>query len=348
MAKDNKTEKATPQKRKKAREEGNIAKSKDLNTVFSLLALAAVIYFWSDGIGYEIANAVNTLLDAIDGSTDIKPFLLLLGSLSIKILAPIIILVYVFQIVNYLVQVQFLFSTKVIKPKPSRLNPKNYFSRLFSRRGLIDIAKSLLYVVIFGYISYLVLKNSLPEFVGIIGGNWSSTLSKVFRDLKFLFLAILIASIFLSVIDFLYQKWEHAQDLKMKKEEVKQEHKDNEGSPEVKQRQKSIMYAIMQGAVAKKMEDATFIINNPTHISVALRYRKYYDAAPIVVAKGEDELAVYMRKLARESKIPMVENKPLARSIYFNVNEEEVIPEDLYVAVIEVMRYLIQTKQIEL
>ncbi|MFX3622706.1 MAG: flagellar biosynthesis protein FlhB [Ectobacillus sp.] len=348
MAKDNKTEKATPQKRKKAREEGNVAKSKDLNTFFSLLVLAVVVYMFSDVVAVQIGKSFNKLLDSIDGSAEATPFLLLMGSLLLQIMVPIIVLVYVFQMINYVFQVRFLFSPKIIKPKASRINPKNYFTRLFSRKSFIDIFKSILYVGLFGYVAYIVLKRNIGHLVAMVGMNWNVTASKIFTELKIVFFAILILTLVLSVADFIYQKWEYEQDLKMKKEEVKQEHKDNEGSPEVKQRQKSIMYAIIQGAVGKKMEDATFIINNPTHISVALRYRKHIDAAPVLVAKGEEELALYMRTLARERDIPMVENKPLARSLYFNVEEGDIIPEDLYAAVIEVMRYLIQTKQIEI
>lgn len=348
MAKDNKTEKATPQKRKKAREEGNVAKSKDLNTLFSMLVLAVIVYFFSDTVAVKIGGSVNELLDAITGSLDAKPFFLLMGSLLLKIMVPVILLVYLFQIVNYILQVRFLFSAKIIKPKPSRINPKNYFTRLFSRKSLVDIVKSLVYVGLFGYVAYFVLQRNLGDMVSMVGMSWSFSVHKVFSEMKVVFFALLILTLVVSVTDFIYQKWEHEQDLKMKKEEIKQEHKDAEGSAEVKQKRKSFMYTILQSAATKKMEDATFVINNPTHICVALRYQKHIDSAPVVVAKGEEELALYMRTLAKENKIPMVENKPLARSLYFTVNEGDIIPEDLYVAVIEVMRYLIQTKQIDM
>jgi len=348
LAKDNKTEKATPQKIRKAREEGNIAKSKDLNNTFTLLALAAVLLFWGDGLAMEISNSFSILLSSIDISTDPKKFFLLMGSLLLKILVPIVILVYAFHILNYLVQVRFLFSAKIIKPKPSRINPKNYFTHLFSRKSLVDLAKSLLYTGLLGYAAYLVLRRGIEGYIATIGSNWTDSLREVFEGTKSVFLIILIISLVIGVVDYIYQRWEHSQNLMMKKEEVKQEHKDNEGSPEVKHKQKSFMYAIVQGAMAKKMDDATFVLNNPTHLSVALRYRKNEDAAPVVLAKGEDELAMYMRQLAKENKIPMVENKQLARALYYNVEEGDIIPEDLYVTVIEVMRYLIQTKQIEI
>ncbi|MGG2066225.1 flagellar type III secretion system protein FlhB [Bacillus sp. S14(2024)] len=347
MAKDNKTEKATPQKIKKAREEGNVARSKDLNNLFSVLVLAAVIYFFGDRVGYDIANSVAELLDKISKNTDMAEYFYSMGILLLKISAPVLVLVYAFHILNYMAQVGFLFSAKIIKPKASRINPKSYFTRLFSRRSIVDILKSLFYMILLGYVAYIIFKRNLEKIVSMIGFNWSASLAEIIREMKYVFLAILIILVVVSIIDFIYQKWEHAQDLKMKKEEVKQEHKDNEGDPEVKGKRKSFMHAILQGAITKKMDGATFIVNNPTHISVALRYDKLVDAAPIVVAKGEDELALYMRTLAREQDIPMVENRPLARSLYYQVEEDEAIPEDLYVAVIEVMRYLIQTKQIE-
>lgn len=347
MAKDNKTEKATPQKRRKAREEGNVARSKDLNNLFSILVLAAVIFFFGDLLGNGIANSVAVLLDQIGKNTDPKEFFFLMGMLLLKISVPILILVYVFHFVNYILQVGFLFSTKVIKPKASRINPKSYFTRLFGRRSIVDITKSLLYVALIGYVAYVIFKRHLETLISLIGFNWGVTLVEVMKQLKLIFLVILVILIVTSIADFLYQKWEYEQDLKMKKEEVKQEHKDNEGDPQVKGKRKSFMHAILQGTIAKKMDGATFVVNNPTHISVVLRYNKEIDDAPIVVAKGEDELALYIRSLAREQDIPMVENRPLARSLYYQVEEDEVIPEDLYVAVIEVMRYLIQTEKIE-
>lgn len=347
MAKDNKTEKATPQKRKKAREEGNVARSKDLNNLFSILVLAAVIYFLGDIIGAEIANSVAILFDQIGKNTNPTEFFYLMGMQLLKISAPILVLVYVFHFGNYMLQVGFLFSAKVIKPKASRINPKSYFTRLFGRRSIVDITKSLLYMVLIGYIAYVIFRRNLETLVSMIGLNWSATLVEVMDQLKVIFLVILVLLIVTSIADFLYQKWEYEQDLMMKKEEVKREHKDNEGDPEVKGKRKHFMHAILQGTIAKKMDGATFVVNNPTHISVVLRYNKEIDDAPIVVAKGEDELALYIRSLAREQEIPMVENRPLARSLYYQVEEDDVIPEDLYVAVIEVMRYLIQTKQIE-
>ncbi|WP_439875637.1 flagellar type III secretion system protein FlhB [Bacillus mycoides] len=347
MAKDNKTEKATPQKRKKSREEGNIARSKDLNNLFSILVLAVVVYFFGDWLGYEIANSVAVLFDQIGKNTDSTEYFYLMGILLLKVSAPILILVYAFHLFNYMIQVGFLFSTKVIKPKASRINPKNYFTRLFSRKSLVDILKSLFYMGFIGYVAYVLFKKNLEKIVSMIGFNWTASLTEIIRQIKFIFLAILIILIVLSIIDFIYQKWEYEQDIKMKKEEVKREHKDNEGDPQVKGKRKNFMQAILQGTIAKKMDGATFIVNNPTHISVVLRYNKQVDAAPIVVAKGEDELALYIRTLAREQEIPMVENRPLARSLYYQVEEDETIPEDLYVAVIEVMRYLIQTNELE-
>ncbi|KOS29412.1 flagellar biosynthesis protein FlhB [Bacillus anthracis] len=348
MAKDNKTEKATPQKRKKSREEGNIARSKDLNNLFSILVLAVVVYFFGDWLGFEIANSVSVLFDQIGKNTDSTEYFYMMGILLLKVSAPILILVYAFHLFNYMIQVGFLFSSKVIKPKASRINPKNYFTRLFSRKSLVDILKSLFYMGLIGYVAYVLFKKNLEKIVSMIGFNWTASLTEIIRQIKFIFLAILIILIVLSIIDFIYQKWEYEQDIKMKKEEVKQEHKDVEGDPQVEVKRKNFMHAILQGTIAKKMDGATFIVNNPTHISVVLRYNKHVDAGPkVVVAKGEDELALYIRTLAREQEIPMVENRPLARSLYYQVEEDETIPEDLYVAVIEVMRYLIQTNELE-
>jgi len=347
LAKDNKTEKATPRQRQKAREEGNIAKSQDLQNSFSLIAMAVLLFSLSSWLGGEISTSYAALLDSIDAYTDPGRYMLNMLYLAAGIIIPIFIIAVIFTLVNHILQVRFFFSPKIIKPKASRINPKSYFQNLFSRKSIIKIVKSLLTVIILGYIGYLFLSNNLHVLVAMTGQGWGATLIGIIDLVKSVFRTLLIAVIVIGIVDFVYQNWEYEQGIMMKKEDVKQEMKDANGDPQMKSKQRSVMNAILQGTIANKMEDASFIINNPTHISVVLRYKKEQDAAPIVVAKGEDELAMYIRKLAREMDIPMVENRPLARSLYSHAEEDQPISEEFYAAVIEIMRYLIETKKLK-
>lgn len=347
MAKGNKTEKATPRQRKKAREEGNIARSQYLQNSFSIIALVVFLFGLSNWFGGSISTSYGALLNDINGDTDPGRYMLNMLILAAEITIPILFIVVLFSIVNHVLQVRFFFSTKIIKPKPSRINPKSYFQNLFSRKSAIKVLVSLITVFVLGYIGYVAVSNNVANLIAMIGQGWGLTLMGIVDIAKSVIQTLLIAAIVIGIVDFVYQRWEYEQGIMMKKEDVKQEAKDENGDPQMKSKQRSVMTAILQGTIANKMEDASFVINNPTHISVVLRYKKNQDAAPIVVAKGEDEMAMYIRKLAREMDIPMVENRPLARSLYYQSEEEQPISEEFYAAVIEIMRYLIETKKLE-
>lgn len=347
MANDNRTEKATPQKRKKEREKGNLAKSKDLNTFLSLTALAIIVYFYAETMVKEMAGLVQLIFSMMDGEVNLSRFFEVGFSEVWRILVPIFIVGLFFQILNYVMQVKFLFSWKVIKPDIKKLNPVNYVKNLFSRKTIVDILKSFVLMFLLGYIAYMVLKSKITVLMDAVWNPWELSLITIFDVFKIAFMALLIALFFIALFDFIYQKYEHEQKIKMKKEDIKDEQKNTEGNPETKRRQRTVMQELLSQDVTQKVPEATVIITNPTHFSIALRYERGVDDIPVVLAKGEDELALYIRTLAKEHDIPLVENKPLARSLYFNVETGDFIDEDMYAAVIQVMRYLISTNQLE-
>lgn len=349
MAKDAKTEKATPRKRRLEREQGNLARSKEMGTFLTLLSFAILLFVFGSKLAKDMLDLVSSLYNMI--MTGAKAPDLIIGGFK-KVfftLIPVFVLGTVFYIVNYVLQVKFLFSFKIIKPNFKKLvNFKGYFGELFSRKKVVEVVRNFAMLILFVVVSYYVLKGKVSILAGSIWVPWQKAFENIIGVYKVAFLSLLSLLFFIALIDMLYQKWEHEQKIKMKKEEVKDESKNNEGSPEVKRRRKELMYAMLQKDVTDKVPQATVIINNPTHISVALRYKKGEDDLPVVIAKGEEQLALYMRTLAKEHKVPMIENKPLARTLYFNVDVNHPIQEEMFEAVAMILRQLIEAKQIEL
>lgn len=347
MAKNEGTEKATPQKIRKEREQGSVANSKEANHFLSLLALAIVVFLYAETLTKGMKQMIVLMLNMIGEKVEPTEFVVIGFGEMFKLLIPIFIIGTFFHIVNYVIQVNFLFSMKIIVPDFKRINPANYFKNLFSRKTVVELIKSFTLVILLGFSGYVVLKNKVGLIAESVWLPWESSLVEIFGLFKLTFGALLIVLGVFGAFDFVYQRWEYGQKIKMKKEDVTREAKDNDGDPRMKGRMKEFMYALLETDYAKTIPEADFIINNPTHISVAIRYKKGVDEVPVVVAKGEERIALYIRTLAKEHDIPMVENKPLARNIFFNVDVGSPIQEEMYEAVIEVMRYLIMTNEIE-
>ncbi|EFI83022.1 flagellar type III secretion system protein FlhB [Listeria grayi] len=346
MAKDNKTEKPTPRRIKKAREEGNVAKSKELNNAFSLLIVAGMIFFFGKWWIGNMVTAFKALLEqppTLGNASSYSLFFILQFG---KVLLPVMVMVLVIGILNYAVQVGFLFSAKSIKPQFKRLNPANYFKRVFSVKGIVEVVKALLLITLLSAVAYKGFQSHLQTLISFTGQNWLYSLRQILQLFKNEFLALFLIIVVIGLLDFLYQRYEYKKGLRMSKQDIKEEMKDSEGRPEVKQRQRSIARGLLQGAITKKMLDATFVVNNPTHISVVMRYDKGKDHAPKLLAKGEDELALFIRQIAETDGIPMITNRQVARMIYYSTNEEEYIQEDLYAAVIEIMKELMDKEQL--
>lgn len=347
MAENNKTEKATPQKVRKEREKGNIAKSKELNVFLGLIALAGVVFFYADKLVKGMVELISSIFSMIEGQVSPMDILGISFMESFKILIPVFVIVTCSQIINYVLQVRFLFSMKIIVPDFKKMNPVNYVKNLFSMKTIFEIIKNFAIFGLLGYVAYSILKKNVGLFAESIWNPWQYTIETTFVVFKDVFFAILAVLLVIAAVDFIFTKWHHAKQIRMSKDDVKDERKNTDGNPEIKRRQRAAMMEMLQGDLNPKIQESQFIINNPTHISVAIKYRHGIDDIPIVMAKGEEQLALYIRKLAKEYDIPMVENKPLARSIYYNIEPGQPISEDLYGAVIGVLRYLIETKQLE-
>ncbi len=344
-----KTEKPTTKKQTDARKKGQIAKSKDLNAVFLLLAAGVTVYLsgvlifeeyrriltmlWSDGfnLGHESAFTHSVFRQvAIHMFTMLAPVLFVVTAISI--------------FTNILQNKGLLFALEAIKPKFSKLNPIKGLKRLFSIRSAVEVIKSILKLVVVGSVVYLVLRNGQDIFLPLVRQDPAQILMAV-GDLGLkMLLMVSVIMIVVGLADYAFQKWQHQRDLKMSKHEVKEEHKQVEGDPFIKSRIRSIQKAMAKQRMMAKVPDATVVITNPTHFAVALQYEKGM-SAPKVVAKGVDHVAVRIMEKARKHKVPVVQNPPLARALYKQVKLEGAIPLNLYKAVAKVIANIYQQKQ---
>lgn len=345
-----KTEPATTKKLDDARKEGNVAKSKDIVSAVALLTSFVVLKVTIGNIGTGLMEiytlAYNRIaLFANPGSDEINynSVVSIAKDMAIegfKLVIPIFALMFIIAFVGDLVQVKWKITAKPLQPKASKINPLKGFKRIFSMQSLVNFAKSLALVTIISFMVFQTIKTkrgvlfnlyeiSLLEALGVIG-------SLVFS------IAIKICAVYLivGIADFAYQKIKFKNDMMMTKQEVKDEFKDAEGDPKIKGQIKQRMRQASMRRMMQDLPNADVVITNPTHFAVALKYESGKNEAPVVLAKGEDYLAQKIKEKARENNIEIVENKPLARALYANVDVGQEIPEELYQAVAEVLAYV--------
>ncbi len=346
FAEGEKTEEPTAKKRADARKKGQVGKSQELNTAFVLLIGFFILKILWEYIYGEIANYTTYiyghLMQSVDTETVLQLFIGIMIVLA-KTVLPVMFAILIMGLGINLFQVGLNFSTEAIEIKLDKLNPINGFGRIFSKRALVELVKSILKIIIIGFFLYNYLKDEIfvmPQFIYYDLGKSLEEISKIVFAMIFQVLAVIII---LAVLDFSYQKWQTTQDLKMTKQEVKDEMKQSEGDPQIKgkirQKQRQMAMARMMQEVPK----ADVIITNPTHYAVALQYSQGM-TAPAVLAKGQDFVAQKIKEIAKEHKVPIVENKPLARALFAAVEVGDMVPPELYQAVAEVLAYVYRLK----
>lgn len=351
MAADEKTEKATPKKRRDARERGEVLKSQEVSTAVMLLSLFGVLKVFTGYLGEKTASVFVDLMKGMATSSDqfttglVSTYFGKVIISLLMILAPMLIAALIVGLaVNY-VQVGFLFSKKALQPKMSRLNPMQGMKRIFSGRSMAELVKSIAKTVIIGLAVYDVIKSKAGDVPGLMNYDLKTSLTYIIdtsMELAFrvgIFLAILAAG------DYFYQWLQYEKNLRMTKQEIKEEFRQLEGDPKIKgqirQKQRQMGMMRMMQAVPK----ADVIITNPTHYAIALKYDDKVSRAPVVIAKGKDLVAQKIKEKAREHNIHMVENKPLAQALYVSTDIGEQIPEDLYKAVAEILAQVYKLKK---
>ena len=342
-----KTEEATPKKLKDARKEGQVAKSMDVITAFMLLALFVGLKIFAGYIGNGFLECFHMVYGGI--STTVKGEVTkntMIGWTQeaifqiLMIAAPLILLAFVVAIVFNVAQVKWEPTLKPLMPKFDKFNPIKGMKRLFSKDKIMELLKSIVKVGILTYVVYDTIKDQYGLLFQFYRYELGTAIA-VIGDL-IINLGIKISACFLLIaaVDYFYQKHKFAEEMKMTKQEVKDEFKNSEGDPQIKGKIKARMREASQRRMMQNLPDADVVITNPTHLAVALKYDRNSSSAPVVIAKGADYLAVKIKEGARENQIEIVENKPVARMLYYNVDLEQEIPPELYQAVAEILAYV--------
>ena len=333
---------------KRAEKKGQIPLSREISHLSIILFLGLYIFAWSEHTLCEITRLLRSFLDfSSDMIIGPQPLADLLATLTLDILklisVPFIGLMLLLIVVNG-VQTKFLISVEKIQPKLSHISPLNGIKRIFSIKSIVEFLKSVLKFTILCVLVGYALKSRFDYFDDYQLMTSSKLLLFVKEQIVWLLCLIFVIGLFLAAGDYLIQRFNLMQTLKMSKQEIKEEQKELEGDPQIKAKMREIRRKKLRTNIAKTVPSANVIITNPTHYSVAL----YYDAktmlAPKVVAKGVNFMALKIREIAREHKVPLVENAVLARSLYQTVDVEEEIPEQFYRAVARIIRYVMDLK----
>ncbi len=341
-----KTEEPTAKKRQDARKKGQVGKSQELSTAFVLLAGFFLLKVLWSGIYADIANYTTYIFSHLDQTLDTEGLMtLLIGVMEIlaRTAMPIMLGIMIVGLGVNFYQVGIMFSVDQLQPDLGKLNPLTGVGRMFSKRSLVELIKSLLKIAIIGVILYMFLRDELlgmPQFIYFDLPKSLQEMAGIVFKMAFQIIGVIMI---LAVLDLGYQKWQTTQDLKMTKQEVKDEFKQTEGDPQIKgkirQKQRQMAMARMMQEVPK----ADVIVTNPTHFAVALQYHKGM-VAPLVLAKGQDLVAKRIKDIARENRVPIVENRPLARALYASTEVGDLVPAELYQAVAEVLAYVFRLR----
>ncbi len=339
------TEEATPRRREEARKKGDVAKSREIPAVF--LILFSLLYFYlarsyylktfDEMFRYFFRFAAYKELD--------YRIYLSAVSFTARLLLPLFLLLVAVSVFSYVVQFGFLFTAEPLVPKLDKLNPVKGIANLFSKRALVELLKAVFKVVVIFYIAYSFIKAQVAQVDFIYQLEPSIYFTTLSRTSAVLIFKIAVVFVFLSLLDYAFQKWEYEQNLKMTKQEVKEELKQQEGDPLVKSRIRRIQREMARKRMMQEVPKADVVITNPVEIAVALKYDEKSMQAPKVVAKGAGVLAAKIKEIARRHGVPIVENRALARMLYKMVDVGEEIPESLYKAVAEVLAFVYRQRE---
>lgn len=342
-----KTEKPTAKKLEDARKEGQVAKSREISNALTMIALFVLLKVCLSFLGDQFLgsfedsyNHIPDLIKLTDGKIRSGDFSVLLFHMLSRMLlgmAPFLVVGFVVAFLADFLQVKWKVTTKPLQPKFSKLNPINGFKRIFSANSLMELLKSVLKIGLISYVVYTTVKDKLQVIYLLFHMTLWQGIATAADIAISIGLKVSIVYVVIAVLDFAYQKHKFNKDQMMTKQEIKDEYKDAEGDPAVKGKQKQRMQEASRRRMMQDIPKADVVITNPTHFAVAIQYDTKVAAAPVVLAKGEDHLAAKIKEVARENKVEIVENKPLARMLYYNVDIGQQVPPELYQAVAEVL-----------
>ncbi|HEU5140243.1 MAG TPA: flagellar biosynthesis protein FlhB [Bacillales bacterium] len=348
MAAGEKTEKATPKKRQDSRKKGQVAKSADVNTALILLAVFLFLLFFGASFVQHLLTLFRysfsefMLMDVTEQS--IQMMFVEMTVNAARAAVPIAIVAFLAAIATNYLQIGFLFSTEAVQFKLERLNPLQGAKKIFALRALVELVKSVLKISFVGGVAFGVLwleKDKMFSLGQLSPGEAAVVLGHLLTEMG---LAVAIVLIFVSIIDFVYQRFDYEKNLRMSKQDVKDENKNMEGDPKIKQKIKERQQQMAMRRMMQEVPEADVIITNPTHYAIALKYDGQNMDAPVVTAKGADFVAQKIKEIAKQNNIVTMENRPLARALYQQAEIGKAIPEDFFKAVAEILAYVYRLK----
>lgn len=342
------TEQATPRRKEEARKKGHVAKSREIPSMAILFSGISIIFFFGTYIYKHISTEMVRLFKTLGrtslGMTEIKALHIEMIQYILIILCPIFLVLMVVSILSYQVQTRFLFSIEPLQWDLSKINPILGFKRIVSKQGVVELFKSILKFLIIGMVSYFVIRKELSNVLLLID-QYPEQIFHYIRSVSWnLLLKISSMMVGLVLLDYIFQRWSYEKQLRMTRQELKEEMKLTEGDPLVKSRIRSIQRHLARRRMMAEVPKADVVITNPTHLAVALYYRSKEMKAPKVIAKGAGWIAEKIIEIARAHQIIVVENKPLAQTLYRSVDIGQPIPSDLYQAVADILAYVYRVK----
>jgi len=345
-----KSEEPTPHRLREAREKGQIAKSKEITTAVLLITSYVLFRYTGEYVWNNLTSMATSVLSQIPNSWDFSysfaGFILLLALQGLALcLMPLFGLTFFVALAVEAFQTGFLFSLDPLSPKPERVNPAEGFKRMFSMQGFVELIKSIVKILIVFWIMWLAIKKDIPYVVILINAQpWDAVILGASMAYN-VAMRVGIFYVFIALIDYLYKRWEYMRGLKMSKQEIKEEYKRLEGDPMVKQRMRELQRQAAYQRMMSAVPQADVVVTNPVHIAVALKYEATKMKAPLVLAKGERIIAEEIKAIADKVFVPIVENEPLARSIFRTTDVGKLVPPELYQAIAEVLAYVYKIKK---
>lgn len=343
-----KTEPASPRRLEKAREEGDVPRSRELATCTILLAAGSGMWIFGEALVREMSRMLAGGLSL--ERAQVFDMALLIDASAQRILhvllaaAPLAVLMMIVALASPLLIGGWLFSGKALMPNFARLNPLSGLANLLSTRSLVELGKAIGKTVVVGIVAWFVIRHYLPDVTGLALEPLHAGSAHLGHLLLVSFLAIVSGLVLIAAIDAPYQMWQYAKKLMMSREDLRQEAKESEGNPEIKAKIRAQQREMARRRMMAEIPKADVVVTNPTHYAVALQYSEGRMGAPRVVAKGSDAVAAKIRELAAEHGVPLLEAPPLARALYRHTELGDEIPEALYNAVAEVLAYVFQLK----
>jgi flagellar biosynthetic protein FlhB len=347
---EDRTEKATPKKRREARKKGQVFQSREITTTMVVLLVFISIRAFGTSIYKQLAGFAEKAFAEYPMTEDLfMPDILkrifIDGILTFfRAAGPILLISLLTALVVNYAQVGFLFTTETLKPDFKRISPFSGMRRLFSMRAVVEMVKAVLKVVIIAWIAYSYLNGRVHTIMSLMDMDIMSVASFIGITAVDLAIRICIALLIMGAFDFAYQWWEFEKSMKMTKQEVKEEYKQLEGNPEVRAKIRQKQRQLSMRRMMQEVPSADVVITNPTHYACALKYDEKVNPAPVLLAKGQDYIALRIKEIARENDVEVVENRPLARTIYETVDIGQAIPPELYQAVAEVLAFVYSLK----